>query len=326
MPMNDEDFVTSRNEGALRCNYERAPVRWIVQCPQVVLHLLDPRREVFSCDLGLANFFLPLAKSRQQGTLPAIKWSQALGSRWIQLAGRLRDIAVAHPTPKAPRPRPAFSQPCAIRPATAPPTGAPAGSLATSAPATRAIARTWRAAGLQPHAMRRYMASNDRPFPGQSKPILSRLYLQPPAHAAVFCVDEKSAIQALDRLDPVLPLSPGRAERHGFEYYRHGTLSLYAALETGSGEIIGKTASRHTSAQFVDFLAQVVATQPATKPIHIIADNLWLIKPSWSTPSLANIATLRCILPRLTPPGSIRSSSGSANWSAKSSSGASSTR
>lgn len=87
-------------------------------------------------------------------------------------------------------------------------------------------------------------------------------------------MDEKSAIQALDRLDPVLPLSPGRAERHGFEYYRHGTLSLYAALETGSGEIIGKTASRHTSAEFVEFLVQVVATQPAARPIHIIADNL----------------------------------------------------
>ncbi len=67
-------------------------------------------------------------------------------------------------------------------------------------------------------------------------------------HAAVFCVDEKSAIQALDRLDPVLPLSPGRAERHGFEYYRHGTLSLYAALNTCTGEVLGQTSPRHTSA------------------------------------------------------------------------------
>lgn len=136
-----------------------------------------------------------------------------------------------------------------------------------------AVARTWRAAGLQPHALRRYMASNDPRFQAKAADIIG-LYLQPPAHAAVFCVDEKSAIQALDRLDPVLPLSPGRAERHGFEYYRHGTLSLYAALETGSGEIIGKTASRHTSAEFVAFLGQVVATQPAAKPIHLIADNL----------------------------------------------------
>ena len=135
------------------------------------------------------------------------------------------------------------------------------------------VARTWRAAGLQPHAMRRYMASNDPRFQAKAADIIG-LYLQPPAHAAVFCVDEKSAIQALDRRDPVLPLSPGRAERHGFEYYRHGTLSLYAALETGSGEIIGQTAARHTSAEFVAFLAQVVATQPSARPIHIIADNL----------------------------------------------------
>jgi len=85
----------------------------------------------------------------------------------------------------------------------------------------------------------------------------------------------KSAIQALDRLDPVLPLSPGRAERHGFEYYPHGTLSLYGALETRTGEVVvAKTAPRHTSAEFVAFLAQIVAHQPKGRKIHIIADNL----------------------------------------------------
>jgi transposase len=84
----------------------------------------------------------------------------------------------------------------------------------------------------------------------------------------------KSAIQALDRLDPVLPLSPGRAERHGFEYYRHGTLSLFAALNPQSGEVLGKTSARHTSAEFVAFLEQIVASQTPAKEIHIIADNL----------------------------------------------------
>jgi transposase len=87
-------------------------------------------------------------------------------------------------------------------------------------------------------------------------------------------VDEKTAIQALDRLDPVLPLSPGRAERHGFEYFRHGTLSLYAALETSSGQVIGSTASRHTNQEFVRFLQEVVATPPSGKEIHLIVDNL----------------------------------------------------
>ncbi len=82
--------------------------------------------------------------------------------------------------------------------------------------------------------------------------------MNPPQHAAVFCVDEKSAIQALDRLDPVLPLSPGRAERHGFEYYRHGTLSLYAALDVKTGKVEGRTARRHTSAEFIEFLSRLV--------------------------------------------------------------------
>src|SRR2546422_5876240 len=98
--------------------------------------------------------------------------------------------------------------------------------------------------------------------------------MTPPQHAAVFCVDEKTAIQALDRLDPVLPLSPGRAERHGFEYYRHGTLSLFAALNTQSGEVLGQTVPRHTSAAFVQFLGDIVASQPKRREIHVIADNL----------------------------------------------------
>jgi len=84
------------------------------------------------------------------------------------------------------------------------------------------VARVWARAGIQPHRLRRYLASTDPEFEEKAADIIG-LYLKPPLNAAVFCVDEKSAIQALDRLDPVLPLSPGRAERHGFEYYRHGT-------------------------------------------------------------------------------------------------------
>src|SRR5438874_2300943 len=79
---------------------------------------------------------------------------------------------------------------------------------------------------------------------------------------------------AANRLDPILPLSPGRAERHGFEYYRHGTLSLLAALDTKSGEVLGQTVPRHTSAAFVEFLGDIVTTQPKGRQIHVIADNL----------------------------------------------------
>lgn len=135
------------------------------------------------------------------------------------------------------------------------------------------VARVWARAGVQPHRLEHYQVSNDPDFEKKAADIIG-LYLQPPEHAAVFCVDEKTAIQALDRLDPVLPLSPGRAERHGFEYLRHGTLSLYAALEVGTGHVQGRTVPRHTSAAFVAFLDQVLATQPQRREIHVICDNL----------------------------------------------------
>src|ERR1700693_5405520 len=135
------------------------------------------------------------------------------------------------------------------------------------------VARVWRRAGLKPHRIERYMASDDPDFELKAADIIG-LYVKPPQHAAVFCVDEKTAIQALDRLDPVLPLSPGRLECPGFEYYHHGTLSLYAALNTRNGAVVGKTAARHTSQEFVAFLAEVVANQPRGQEIHLIADNL----------------------------------------------------
>jgi transposase len=135
------------------------------------------------------------------------------------------------------------------------------------------VAKTWRRAGLQPHRFERYMQSDDPDFETKAADVIA-LYVNPPQHAAVFAVDEKTAIQALDRLDPVLPLSPGRAERHGFEYFRHGTLSLFAALNTESGEVVGHTVARHTSAAFVEFLGEIVATQATGREIHVIADNL----------------------------------------------------
>ncbi len=135
------------------------------------------------------------------------------------------------------------------------------------------VQRILRQAKLKPHQPERYLASNDPEFEQKAADIIG-LYLNPPQHAAVFCVDEKSAIQALDRLDPVLPLSPGRAERHGFEYYRHGTLSLYAALNVKTGAVEAKTARRHTSAEFVEFLSRLVKKARWAREIHIVLDNL----------------------------------------------------
>src|SRR3954453_15067054 len=127
------------------------------------------------------------------------------------------------------------------------------------------VQRTGARAGLKPHRIERYMRSTDPEFETKAADVIG-LYLAPPQHAAVFSLDEKTAIQALDRVDPVLPFSPGRAQRHGFEYRRHGTLSLYAALNTHSGEVIGQTAARHTSDDFLTFLRAVVGTQPADRP------------------------------------------------------------
>ena len=135
------------------------------------------------------------------------------------------------------------------------------------------VQRVWAQARLKPHRLDRYMASDDPQFEQKAADIIG-LYMNPPQHAAVFCVDEKTAIQALDRLDPVLPLSPGRAERHGFEYYRHGTLSLYAALDVKTGEVHGMTAGRHTTQEFIAFLDGLVARTKWAREIHVVLDNL----------------------------------------------------
>src|SRR5450755_2540313 len=135
------------------------------------------------------------------------------------------------------------------------------------------IQRILAQADVRPHRLERYMASDDPDFETKAADVIG-LYLTPPQHAVVFCVDEKTAIQALDRLDPVLPLSPGRLERHGFEYRRNGTLSLYAALDVKTGKVQGKTAERHTSAEFVGFLEQIISGCKPGQEIHIILDNL----------------------------------------------------
>lgn len=135
------------------------------------------------------------------------------------------------------------------------------------------VHRVWQRAGLKPHRLERYVTSNDPDFEAKAADVIG-LYLKPPANAVVFSVDEKSHIQALDRLDPVLPLSPGRAERHGFEYKRNGTLSLYAALNVGTGRGRGMTAERHTSVTFIRFLTDLERSTSKRRTIHIIVDNL----------------------------------------------------
>lgn len=172
------------------------------------------------------------------------------------------------------------------------------------------VQRIWRKHGLRPHRLERHMVSNDPDFETKAADVIG-LYLNPPAHAAVFCVDEKTAIQALDRKDRMLPLSPGRAQSHGFEYKRNGTLSLFAALNTATGEVLGKTAARHTSEQFVAFLHEIVTSQSPRREIHVICDNVSSHKTERVEQFLAKHPGFRSTTPPRTRPGSTRSKTGS---------------
>ena len=138
------------------------------------------------------------------------------------------------------------------------------------------VMRLWHKAGLQPHRLRGYMASPDPEFEAKAKDILG-LYLDPPKNAAVFCIDEKTAIQALDRSQPALPMRAGEVERRAVEYVRHGTVSLFAALEVHKGKVLGRCVPHHTSEEFVEFLNQAVSGEHR-KTIHVILDNLTVHK------------------------------------------------
>jgi transposase len=135
-----------------------------------------------------------------------------------------------------------------------------------------AISRIWRAFGLQPHRVETFKLSTDPQFIEKVRDIVG-LYLDPPDRALVLCVDEKSQIQALDRSAPILPLAPGVAERRTHDYRRHGTTSLFAALNVATGNVIGECHRRHRSQEFLQFLKTIDASVPAHLDIHLILDN-----------------------------------------------------
>lgn len=134
------------------------------------------------------------------------------------------------------------------------------------------VQRVWRAHGLQPHRWRRFKLSNDPQFAAKVRDIVG-LYVDPPAHAIVLSVDEKSQIQALDRTQPGLPLKPGRCGTMTHDYKRHGTTTLFAALDVLEGKVIGKCMQRHRHQEFIRFLNAIEAAIPAGKLIHVILDN-----------------------------------------------------
>ena len=134
------------------------------------------------------------------------------------------------------------------------------------------VMRIWHAFGLQPHRTEAFKLSTDPLFIEKVRDVVG-LYLNPPAHALVLSVDEKSQIQALDRTQPMLPLRPGQVERHTHDYVRHGVTSLYAALETRTGAVLGACYPRHRAVEFRKFLDRIDGTVPPDLDIHLILDN-----------------------------------------------------
>jgi transposase len=150
-----------------------------------------------------------------------------------------------------------------------------------------AVSRIWRAFGLKPHKTDTFKISKDPLFVDKVRDVVG-LYLDPPANAVVLCVDEKTQIQALDRSAPVLPMLPGVPQRQSFDYVRHGTTSLFAALEVATGQVISAIKRRHRHQEFLAFLRTIDNNVPAGLDVHVILDNLsahktpaikaWLLK------------------------------------------------
>jgi transposase len=153
------------------------------------------------------------------------------------------------------------------------------------------VQRIWRAFGLQPHRLETFKLSTDPDFVAKVRDIVG-LYVAPPERAIVLCVDEKSQIQALDRSQPMLPMRPGQTARRSHDYKRHGTTSLFAALDIATGRVIGKCYGRHRAAEFRKFLDEIEAAVPGGLDVHLVMDNYathktplirnWLAKrPRW---------------------------------------------
>ena len=145
--------------------------------------------------------------------------------------------------------------------------------MATASGLTRmTVNRIWRAFGLQPHRSETFKLSKDPLLIDKVRDIVG-LYMNPPEHAVVLCVDEKAQIQALDRTQPLLPMRPGQVERGTHDYKRHGTTSLFAALDVKTSQVISQFHRRHRSVEFRQFLDAVDAQVPRELDVHLVMDN-----------------------------------------------------
>jgi transposase len=249
---------------------EKAKLQLMARRPKTDQRTAQRARIVLDCATGLSN----TAVSRKQDvTIQTVgKWRQRF------LTGRLGALGDA---PRSGQPRKltdAKVEAVITKTLESRPKHATHWSTRTMAEASglnqNAIMRIWRAFGLKPHLQENFKLSTDAFFVEKVRDIVG-LYLNPPqqTRAVVLCVDEKSQVQALDRSQPILPMRPGQAERRTHDYYRHGTTSLFAALDIATGKVIGRCQKRHRHQEFLRFLDQIEREVPAGLAVHLVLDN-----------------------------------------------------
>lgn len=249
-------------------NEEREKLQQWAKRPKTAQRLALRSRIVLSCGEGLSN--QTVARQCGVSTHTVSKWRERFRT------DRLEGLA-DEPRPGAPRAiTDAQVEEVVTRTLESTPHQATHWSTRSMARATRlshmAVARIWRAFGLQPHRTESFKLSADPFFVEKVRDIVG-LYLNPPEHAVVLSVDEKSQVQALDRTRPVLPLRPGLAERQTHDYIRHGTTSLFAALDVKTGKVIGECHRRHRAREFLKFLEAVDGQLPTEPEVHLVMDN-----------------------------------------------------
>jgi transposase len=249
---------------------ERLTLEQWARRPKSAQRLALRSRIVLACASGLSN---TQVAERLRVTMPTVgKWR----SRFVD--GRLEGL-VDEPRPGAPRSildrhvEDVITRTLESKPEAAT-HWSTRGMAAVTGLSQSAVVRIWHAFGLQPHRAETFKLSTDPLFVEKVRDVVG-LYLSPPDRAVVLCVDEKSQVQALDRTQPLLPLEPGQAERHTHDYARHGTTSLFAALNVATGEVIGKCHGQHRQQEFVKFLDLIDANVPKQVgvEVHLVMDN-----------------------------------------------------
>jgi len=249
---------------------EQSKLELMARRPKTDQRTAQRARIVLDCAAGLSN---TAVAARRGVTIQTVgKWRERFRTRGLVALGdaprsgqprKITDAKVEEVVTRTLEKKPAHATHWSTR-----------SMAAASGLNQNAIVRIWRAFGLKPHLQENFKLSTDPFFVEKVRDIVG-LYLNPPeqTRAVVLCVDEKSQVQALDRSQPVLPMRPGQAERRTHDYYRHGTTSLFAALDVATGKIIGRCQGRHRHQEFLRFLEQIERSVPAGLDIHLVLDN-----------------------------------------------------